>query len=165
MKTSLSKSLATELYYKAQTGIRSPRYNENCGRVMAILNKAEKAGCPICEKVKATFDLNRRICSISLDDARTIADYVVNYKEKTYTVTFSFPNSGAIKTIAHRDAVKRAKERSKEIPYKFRGDDIVRVQIAAYYEGEEAEEEFGTSYYLLWLETYKNGKRINRRKV
>ena len=115
MKTSLSKSLATELYYKAQTGIRSPRYNENCGRVMAILNKAEKAGCPICEKVKATFGLNRRICSISLDDARTIADYIVNYKEKTYTVTFAFPNSGAIKTIARRDAKEVARLKAKGV--------------------------------------------------
>lgn len=62
-----------------------------------------------------------------------------------------------------RDAVKRAKEISKKIPYKDRhGTEIVQVQIAAYYEGDEAEEEYGTSHYLLWKETYENGKGLGR---
>lgn len=63
--------------------------------------------------------------------------------------------------INYRDAVKRAKEISKRIPYKDRhGDEIVQVQIAAYIDGEE--EKYGTSYYLLWKETYENGKKAWR---
>lgn len=55
----------------------------------------------------------------------------------------------------YRDAVRRAKELSKKVPYKdAHGDEIVQVQIAAYYDGEEAEEKYGTTYYLLWKETY-----------
>lgn len=65
--------------------------------------------------------------------------------------------------VNYRDAVKRAKEISKNIPYKTRyGEEIVQVQVAAYYGGDEAEEEFGTSYYLLWKETYENGKGCGR---
>ena len=65
--------------------------------------------------------------------------------------------------INYRDAVKQAKEISKRIPYKDRhGDEIVQVQIAAYYDGEEAEQEYGTTYYLLWKETYENGKGLGR---
>ena len=63
--------------------------------------------------------------------------------------------------VNYRDAVKRAKEISKKIPYKDRhGTEIVQVQIAAYISGEE--EKYGTSYYLLWKETYENGKRLGR---
>ena len=65
--------------------------------------------------------------------------------------------------INYRDAVKRAKEISKRLPLKdSHGREIVQVQIAAYYSGEEAEEEYGTTYYLLWKETYKNGKGLGR---
>ena len=65
--------------------------------------------------------------------------------------------------LNYRDAVKRAKEISKKIPFTNHfGQEIVRVQIAAYYEGEEAEQEYGTSYYRLWKETYKNGKGLGR---
>lgn len=63
----------------------------------------------------------------------------------------------------YRDAVKQAKRISKNIPYKdSHGQEIVQVQIAAYYDGEEAEEEYGTTYYLLWKETYENGKGLGR---
>lgn len=65
--------------------------------------------------------------------------------------------------INYRDAVRQAKETSKRIPFKnLHGIEIQRVQIAAYYSGEEAEEEYGTSYYLIWKETYKNGKGCGR---
>ena len=65
--------------------------------------------------------------------------------------------------LNYRDAVAQAKKISKQIPYYDRyGNPIVRVQIAAYYDGEEAEEEYGTTYYLLWKETYKNGKGLGR---
>lgn len=65
--------------------------------------------------------------------------------------------------LNYRDAVKQAKKISKQIPYKdLYGNEIVQVQIAAYYEGEEAEEEYGTTYYLLWKETYENGKGLGR---
>jgi hypothetical protein len=63
--------------------------------------------------------------------------------------------------INYRDAVKRAKEISKQIPYKdAHGYEIVRVQVAAYIDDEET---YGTSYYLLWKETYKNGKGMVRK--
>jgi len=65
--------------------------------------------------------------------------------------------------VDYRDAVSQAKAISKKIPYKDRhGDEIVQVQIAAYYEGDEAEERYGTTYYLLWKETYENGKGLGR---
>lgn len=65
--------------------------------------------------------------------------------------------------VDYRDAVKRAKELSKNVPFKdCHGRCIQQVQIAAYYDGEEAEEEFGTSYYLIWRETYENGKGTGR---
>ncbi len=65
--------------------------------------------------------------------------------------------------LNYRDAVKQAKEISKKIPFKDRhGDEIVQVQIAAYYGGDDAEEKYGTSYYLLWKETYENGKGCGR---
>lgn len=65
--------------------------------------------------------------------------------------------------VNYHDAVKRAKEISKKIPYKgLHGNEIVQVQIAAYYDGEEAEMEYGTTYYLLWKETYENGKGLGR---
>lgn len=65
--------------------------------------------------------------------------------------------------LNYRDAVKQAKEISKKIPYKgLHGNEIVQVQIAAYYDGEEAEEKYGTTYYLLWKETYENGKGLGR---
>lgn len=113
MKTRLIESIARELYYKAQTAWYSPRFPENQMRVSQIIEQAEKAGCPIVDKIKASLGVDRkRICSVSLDGARTIAQYIVNYKEKTYTVTFRFPNSGRIKTITHRDEkeVERLRE-------------------------------------------------------
>ena len=65
--------------------------------------------------------------------------------------------------LNYREAVKRAKELSKKVPFKnSHGQEIVQVQIAAYYDGEEAEEKYGTTYYLLWKETYKNGKGQGR---
>ena len=65
--------------------------------------------------------------------------------------------------VNYRDAVKRAKSISKNLPYKdSHGIEIVQVQIAAYYDGEEAEREYGTAYYLLWKETYVNGKGCGR---
>ena len=63
--------------------------------------------------------------------------------------------------INYRDAVKQAKEISKKVPFKgLHGNEIVQVQIAAYIDGEE--EKYGTSYYLLWKETYENGKGLGR---
>lgn len=62
----------------------------------------------------------------------------------------------------YREAAKLAKEISKKIPYFWGNTEIVQVQIAAYYDGEEAEYEYGTTYYLLWKETYENGKRVER---
>lgn len=65
--------------------------------------------------------------------------------------------------LNYRDAVNQAKALSKKLPYKdAHGIEIVQVQIAAYYSGEEAEEQFGTSYYLLWKETYIDGKCAGR---
>ena len=62
--------------------------------------------------------------------------------------------------INYRDAVKRAKEISKKIPFKdYHGIEIVQVQIAAYIDDEE---EYGTTYYLVWKETYENGKGCGR---
>lgn len=63
----------------------------------------------------------------------------------------------------YRDAVKRAKALSKKVPFTTsQGLTIRQVQIAAYYYGEEAEQEYGTTYYLLWKETYENGKGLGR---
>ena len=65
--------------------------------------------------------------------------------------------------VNYHDAVKRAKAISKNLPYKDSyGIEIVQVQIAAYYDGEEAEREYGTTYYLLWKETYEDGKGCGR---
>lgn len=65
--------------------------------------------------------------------------------------------------LNYRDAVKQAKELSKIVPFRnIHGQEIQQVQIAAYYDGEEAEEEYGTSYYLIWRETYENGKGCGR---
>ena len=62
--------------------------------------------------------------------------------------------------INYRDAVKRAKEISKKIPFKNHyGQEIFQVQIAAYIDDEE---KYGTHYYLLWKETYENGKFAGR---
>lgn len=63
----------------------------------------------------------------------------------------------------YRDAVKRAKALSQKVPFtNSQGQTIRQVQIAAYYDGEEAEMEYGTTYYLLWKETYINGKGQGR---
>ncbi len=60
--------------------------------------------------------------------------------------------------VNYRDAIKRAKAISKKLPYKdAHGFEIVQVQVAAYYDGEEAEDKYGTTYYLLWKEIYTNG--------
>ena len=65
--------------------------------------------------------------------------------------------------LNYRDAVNQAKRLSKNLPHKdFHGMEIVRVQVVAYYSGEEAEEEYGTTYYRLWKETYENGKGLGR---
>ena len=62
--------------------------------------------------------------------------------------------------INYRDAVKRAKEISKKIPFKdAHGIEIAQVQIASYINDEE---KYGTSYYLRWKETYENGKFAGR---
>lgn len=62
--------------------------------------------------------------------------------------------------LNYRDAVKQAREISKKIPFTdSHGDEIVQVQIAAYVDDEER---YGTSYYLLWKETYENGKKAWR---
>ena len=62
--------------------------------------------------------------------------------------------------INYHDAVKQAKEISKKIPFKnAHGEEIVQVQIAAFIDDEE---KYGTSYYLLWKETYENGKGCGR---
>ena len=59
-----------------------------------------------------------------------------------------------------RDAVKQAKSISMKLPLKdAHGIEIVQVQIAAYVDDEET---YGTSYYLLWKETYENGKGLGR---
>ena len=61
--------------------------------------------------------------------------------------------------LNYSDAAKQAKEISKRVPFKdAHGNEIVRVQVAAYYSGEEAEEKYGTSYHLIWKQTFKNGK-------
>ena len=63
--------------------------------------------------------------------------------------------------VNYRDAVKRAKELSKDIPFKrYHGEEIVRVQIAAYIPDQE--EKYGTTYHLLWKETYENGRGLGR---
>lgn len=63
--------------------------------------------------------------------------------------------------VNYRDAVKRAKEISKKIPYKNHfGEEIVQVQVAAYIDDEE--EKYGTTYYLLWKEIYEDGKGCGR---
>lgn len=63
----------------------------------------------------------------------------------------------------YRDAVKQAKTLSKKVPFKhYHGTEIQQVQVAAYYGGEEADERYGTTYYLLWKETYLNGKGQGR---
>ena len=65
--------------------------------------------------------------------------------------------------INYRDAVKQAKQISKKLPFKdSHGYEIVQVQIAAYYDGEEAEQEYGTTYYLVWKETYENDRGLGR---
>ena len=62
--------------------------------------------------------------------------------------------------IDYRDAVKRAKEISKRIPFNdAHGIEIVQVQVAAFLDDEET---YGTTYYLLWKETYENGKGLGR---
>lgn len=62
--------------------------------------------------------------------------------------------------INYRDAVKEAKRISTKIPFKdAHGIEIVQVQIAAYIDDEER---YGTSYHLLWKETYENGKKAWR---
>lgn len=63
----------------------------------------------------------------------------------------------------YKDAITQAKQLSKRLPIiRPHAGDIVQVQIAAYYSGDEAEEEYGTTYYLLWKETYENGKGCGR---
>lgn len=63
--------------------------------------------------------------------------------------------------VNYRDAVKQAKAISKKIPYTdLHGQEIVQVQIAAYIDDEE--EKYGTTYYLVWKETYENGKGLGR---
>lgn len=62
--------------------------------------------------------------------------------------------------VDYRDAVKRAKEISKKIPFKdAHGIEIAQVQVAAFVDDEER---YGTTYYLLWKETYENGKGCGR---
>ena len=62
--------------------------------------------------------------------------------------------------LNYRDAVAQAKALSKKIPFTdSHGDEIVQVQVAPYVDDEER---YGTSYYLLWKETYKNGRGCGR---
>lgn len=62
--------------------------------------------------------------------------------------------------INYRDAVKRAKDISKKIPFKdSHGIEIVQVQVAAFVDDEET---YGTTYQLLWKETYENGTGLGR---
>ena len=98
--------------------------------------------------LKTQYELYLRTWSHLNPNAKTDKDYE--------TIDFE-------SCINYRDAVKRAKELSEKIPYKdAHGQEIVQVQIAAYYDGEEAEQEYGTTYYLLWKETYVNGKGQGR---
>lgn len=87
---------------------------------------------------------------------RTWSHLNPNAKEDQDFETIDF-----VPCINYRDAVKQAKEISKKVPFKdMHGNEIVQVQIAAYIDGEE--EKYGTSYYLLWKETYENGKGLGR---
>ena len=103
---------------------------------------------------------------------KTIISMKTNYE--LYLRTWSHLNPNAKRDLDYetidfepclnyRDAVRQAKEISKSIPFKNRhGEEIVQVQIAAYYDGEEAEYEYGPTYYLLWKETYENGRKVCR---
>jgi hypothetical protein len=62
--------------------------------------------------------------------------------------------------INYRDAVKKAKQYSQSVPFKNHfGQLIEQIQIAKYINDEE---NFGTTYYLIWKETYENGKCVDR---
>ena len=95
---------------------------------------------------KIEYELYTRTCSHLNPNAKEDQDFE--------TVDFE-------PCINYRDAVKRAKEISKRIPFKgyAHGIEIAQVQIAAYIDDEE---KYGTTYYLLWKETYENGKKAWR---
>lgn len=63
----------------------------------------------------------------------------------------------------YSEALKNAKRLSKKAPFiNSQGQEIADVQIAAFYEGEECEERYGTTYQLLWKEDFDNGVSIGR---
>ena len=96
--------------------------------------------------MKVQDELDRRTWSHLNPDAKRDLDYETTDFEPC---------------VNYRDAVKRAKEISKKIPYKNHfGEEIVQVQVAAYIDDEE--EKYGTTYYLLWKEPYEDGKGCGR---
>ena len=63
----------------------------------------------------------------------------------------------------YREAIKRAKKISKRIPYvNSSGQEIVQVQVCAYFAGCFAKKRYGTTYHLVWKEIYENGKNKGR---
>ena len=90
------------LHRRAQTHCSSPYYSESENFVDRVLERAMKAGCPIAERIDLTHGQDRRVCKISFDEAKIVAEYFESYVEPLFTVTFRF-NNGTIKVIKHRD--------------------------------------------------------------
>lgn len=98
--------------------------------------------------MKTNYELYLRTLATNNPNAKKDQDYeTVDYEE----------------CDNYRDAVRKAKELSRKVPFKnIYGQEIQQIQIASYYDGEQAEKEYGTSYYLRWKETYENGRCTGR---
>lgn len=96
------KETAERLYRCAQTIASSPFYSESENIVDRIIERADKAGCPITNRIDLTRGQNRRVCAISFEDAKIVAEYYESYVEPHFTVKF-YMKDGSIRIIRNRD--------------------------------------------------------------
>lgn len=102
------------LHRKAQIRYSSPYYSEAEEIVDRIIDRAERAGCPIAFQIDLTRGEDNRVCKISYEDAKIVAQYYESYIEPKFTVSFYMKN-GSIRTVRNRDAKEVERLRSKGV--------------------------------------------------
>ena len=108
------KETAERLYRCAQTLESSPYYSESENIVDRIIERADWAGCPITNRIDLTRGLNRRVCAISFEDAKIVAEYYESYIEPHFMVKF-YMKDGTIRISRNRDRKEVERLRSKGV--------------------------------------------------
>lgn len=93
---------AKQLFLCAQTRYASPYYSQSEAIVDRIIERAIAAGCPIANRIDLTRGEDRRVCKISFEDAKIVAEYYESYVEPKFTVKF-YMKDGTIKVSKNRD--------------------------------------------------------------